>query len=142
MLTISGRSLGRRKPLFADFSVPPPPVTRGDGGITLRALIAATVRHEVQQFRERQSERQFVRVLTEREIADGEAAGRIDSGGSDVPVQKVDEAVAVETAIQAFEDGIYLVSIDDQEQRNLDAAVFLNESSRITFIRLTLLAGG
>ena len=40
------------------------------------------------------------------------------------------------------EDGLYLVIIDEDEQKSLDAQVFLQEDSRLTFIRLTLLAGG
>ena len=72
----------------------------------------------------------------------GKEAGKVEAGGSDVEPQEVDEDEAVENAIQAFEDGIYLVSIDDQECRELDSQVFLQDDSRLTFIRLTLLAGG
>lgn len=142
MLKVSGQALGRKKPLFADFSVPPPAEIRDDGSVTLRDLIESTVRHEVRAFQKRQEDRQFIRVLTEREIVDGEAKGKIESGGSDTPVQEVNEDEAIATAIQAFEDGIYLVSVDDEERRDLDESIFLNEASRMTFIRLTLLAGG
>ena len=63
MLTIKGKALGRRRPLFADFSVPPPTDVVGQGDCTLRDLIECVVRHEVAAFRERQYERQFVRVV-------------------------------------------------------------------------------
>lgn len=142
MLTISGKSLGSRKPLFADFSVAPPQQIEGDGGVTLRQLIETTVRHEVAAFKQRQSDRQFIRVLTESQIQQGATAGRIESGGSETLVQEVDEENAIANALQSFEDGIYLVSIDDQQCTDLDAQLFLQADSRVTFIRLTLLAGG
>ena len=63
-------------------------------------------------------------------------------GESEVGIQAVDEDQAVGTALQAFEDGMYLVVIDDVEQTHLDQQVYLTEDSRITFIRLTLLSGG
>jgi hypothetical protein len=142
MLTISGKGLGRKKPLFADFSVPPPEELADGGSLTLRDLIERIVRGEVAAFRKRQENRQFIRALTAREIEAGAEAGKIDSGGSEVPLQIVDEEEAVAAALTAFEDGIYLVVLDGQEQRSLDAQIYLQPDSRLTFIRLTLLAGG
>ena len=80
-------------------------------------------------------------MATAKEKMD-EAAGKIDSGGSDSELQDVDVEQAVGTALQAFEDGIYLVVVDEQEMKSLDAQVFLQEESQMTFIRLTMLAGG
>jgi hypothetical protein len=142
MLTISGKALGRKKPLFADFSVPPPDDLPDDGSLTLRDLLERIVRGEVAAFRERQENRQFIRVLTAREIEAGAEAGKIDSGGSEVPLQKVDEEEAVAAALTAFDDGLYLVVLDGQEQRSLDAQIYLQPDSRLTFVRLALLAGG
>jgi hypothetical protein len=142
MLTISGKALGRKKPLFADFSVPPPGGFSEGESQTLRDLLEAIVRSEVAAFRQRQEYRQFLRVLTAREIEAGAEAGKIESGGSEVPPQEVDEEQAVAAALTAFEDGLYLVVLDGQEQRDLDAQVYLQPDSRLTFVRLTLLAGG
>jgi hypothetical protein len=49
---------------------------------------------------------------------------------------------AIGTALEAFEDSIYLVILDEKEHRDLDAQVYVQAESRITFVRLTLLAGG
>jgi hypothetical protein len=141
MLTISARALGRKKPLFADWSVRLPPELH-DGGVSLRDVITRIVRQEVAAFRKRQSQRRFMRVLSSRQIDDAAEQGKIAPGDSAMPAREVDDDAAVATALQAFEDGLYLVVIDDQEQRSLDNQVFLNPDSRITFIRLTLLAGG
>jgi hypothetical protein len=141
MLTISGKALGQRKPLFADFSIPFPPDLGDGGAVTLRDLIGRIVRAEVEAFRQRQEERRLLKALTAKQIAESAQRGKIDSGGSDLD-QQVDIEEAIGTALQAFEDGLYLVVIDEQEQRSLDAQVFLKPDSRITFLRLTLLAGG
>lgn len=141
MLTISGKALGRKKPLFADFSVPFPPDLGDGGAITLRDLISRVVRHEVDAFRQRQQDRKFLHALTARQIEEGAARGKIDMGGHDID-QKVDVDQAIGTALEAFEDGLYLVVLDGQEQRSLDAQLFLQPDSRLAFVRLTMLAGG
>jgi hypothetical protein len=141
MLTIRGKALGRKKPLFADWSIPFPPEL-GDGGKTLREVIECLVRREVEAFQQRQSERQFVRALTAREVDAGAAAGKIAMGASEVAPQDVDVDAAVGTALEAFEDGLFLVVVDGQEERELDRQVYIGPDSQITFIRLTLLAGG
>ena len=43
---------------------------------------------------------------------------------------------AIGAALEAFEDGMYLVVLDGEEQRNLDAQVYLRDESRIAFVRL------
>lgn len=141
-LTISGKTLGSRKPLFADWSIPFPPEWRDEGGLTLRDLIARVVRSEVQAFRQRQEDRQVFRALTARQIAEAADKGKINSGGSEVPVQPVDEEEAAATACQAFEDGLFLVVIDGENQREIDRQIHLRPDSHIAFVRLTLLAGG
>jgi len=140
-MTISGRSIGKSKrPLFEDFSIPLPPDLDGDGGINLRDLITRIVITEVESFQQRQHARRLTRVLSPQRIEEGLTRGKIEAGGSDLD-QKVDTSTAVGTALQGFEDGLYLVVIDEKEQRDLDAQVFLQPDSRITFIRLVFLAG-
>jgi hypothetical protein len=141
MLTISGKALGRKRPLFADWSIPFPPDLGDGGAVTLRDLITRVVRAEVEAFRARQQEQKLVRALTAPAIEEGASKGKIDSGGRDSK-QKVDADEAIGTALQAFEDGIYLVVVDGEEQRDLDRQVFLKPESRIAFVRLAMLAGG
>jgi hypothetical protein len=141
-LTISGKAIGAKKPLFADWSIPFPPEWSGEGGLTLRELIGRVVRAEVQAFRERQEERRTFRTLTARQIEQGAQTGKIESGGSEVPLQPVNEEEAVAIACQAFEDGLFLVVIDDEDYRKLDREIHVRPDSRVTFVRLTLLAGG
>jgi len=139
-ITISGKALGKKKPLFADWSIPFPP-DWGDGDhLTLRELITRIVIDEVTAFKDRQEERRLARALSVSEIEESMERGKIDSGGRELD-QDVDEETAVATALEAFEDGLYLVVIDGEEQRDLDAQVFLKPDSRVTFVRLVFLAG-
>jgi len=140
-LTLSARVVGRRKPLFPDWQVPWPPSEGGGGeSLTLRDLITRIVHEEVKAFEARQEERKLARILSEKEIEAGVERGRVDSGGRDLH-QKVDGDEAVATALQAFEDGIYLVFIDEEEQRDLDKQIFVQPNSKLTFVRLVMLAG-
>ena len=82
------------------------------------------------------------RVLTQKQLDEAALKGKIDLGGREEPAQVADAEQAVAAALQAFEDGIYLVLINDAEQRFLDAKILVEPDSRVTFLRLTLLAGG
>jgi hypothetical protein len=141
ILTISGRGLGKKqKALFEDFSIPFPP-DLGDGeGLTLRDLITKIVLNEIEAFIKRQEKRLLVKVLSPAEIDQGIKRGKISLGGEEMQ-QEVKPDVAVGTALQAFEDGLYLVVVDGVEKRNLDEQVYIQPGSRITFIRLVFLAG-
>ena len=146
-MIISGKAIGRRKPLFEDWSITIPPDSGtdggggGDGGITLADVIERIVREEVKAFRNRQINRQFLRALTASDVESAAEKGKIEMGGSEVGLQQVDDDQAVATALTAFEDGMYLVVIDEVEQKDLQQQVYLQPDSRITFIRLTLLSG-
>jgi len=108
----------------------------------LRHLIEHLVRAEVAAFQQRQRDRLDLRVLTALEIDEGVEKGKIESGASEVGLQVVDVEAAIAAALQAFEDGLYLVVVDDRQQQELDRQVFLQPDSRVTFVRLTMLAGG
>jgi hypothetical protein len=142
MLTIDAKVLGRKKPLFSDWSIPLPPTDSGGGGPwTLRMLITQIVLKEVAAFRERQEERKVIKALTAAQIEEGVGKGKVNMGGRDLK-QKVDPEAAVAAALQAFEDGIYLVVLDGEEQRDLDKEIYVKPDSRITFVRLAMLSGG
>ena len=139
-ITVSTRSIGRRKPLLSDFDVPPPDELRDDGNLLLRHVIEHVVRHQVYLFNQRQESGRVDRVLSEAAIEKRVQAGKVDpTGRPDRETADADEAVGA--ALQAFEDGLYLVMIDEIERRSLDEHVYLSPSSRMVFVRLTFLAG-
>jgi hypothetical protein len=141
---VATKALGQRKAPAPQFSVPIPPdflASAGGEGPTLREIISHIIRLEVAAFRKRQKDGKLVRILTEREMDQQAVRGKVFSGGRDFqrPVRAED---AVSTALQAFEDGIYLVILDGEDQRDLDRQVFLHEGSHLMFVRLVMLAGG
>lgn len=141
-MLITGKTLGSKKRLFDDWSLPLPPDDGGGDGLTLGDLIERIVREEVKNFQKRQQDRQFLRALSAAQIDEAAERGKIEMGASEVGIQEVNPDQAVGAALQAFEDGLYLVVIDETEYRSLDQQVFINPDSRITFIRLTMLTGG
>jgi hypothetical protein len=141
-MVIETRVVGKKARSLDRWSVPTPPASddSGDGGITLRELIANVVRSEVTAFEQRAKSRRLIRVLSDVEIADAAALGKVDSGGRPAG-DPVDPDVAIAAALQGFEDGLYLVILDGVEQRALEAQVYLSPNSQLVFLRLTFLAG-
>jgi hypothetical protein len=139
---IETRILGKRARPLDGWAVPGLPGSddRDGEGLTLRELITRIVRLEVNEFRKRERGRRLLRVLSEAEIADAAAKGKVDSGGRP-PTAPVNEDAAVGAALQGFEDGLYLVILDGEEQRDLDKQVYVTARSRLVFLRLTFLAG-
>jgi hypothetical protein len=141
VVIIETRALGRRRPLLPSWQLPTPPgpVAREEP-LTLRALITRIVQQEVAAFRQRQADRRFVRVLSERQLSEGALAGRIDPAAHE-RVQQVDASAAVATALFGFEDGLYLVVIDGKEHRDLNEQIVLGPDTVVTFLRLVMLSG-
>ena len=108
---------------------------------TLRDLVSAVMRVEIAAFERRREERSFVRVLTERALAEGLEAGAVRSGGID-DAATVDPDAALATALLAFEDGLYQVYVDDEEIESLDQRVSVHDGTKLMFLRLVALAGG
>lgn len=107
---------------------------------TLRELLTALVRREVELYQERISGT-IPAVRSEEEIRDMSLVGKIGFGlsfGNRIP----DPEEAVETALQGFEDGLYRLFVGDREMESLDAVLDLREEDTITIIRLVMLTGG
>ena len=142
ILTISARAVGKRKPLVPDWQVPWPPEEHDSGEpFTLRELLTRIILDEVEAFKGRQEAKLRIRILTEAQIEAGLTKGRVDAGGRNLH-QSVNPHEAVATALQAFEDGLYLVILDGEEQHELDRQIFLQPDSHLVFVRLVMLAGG
>ncbi|MCW5767450.1 MAG: hypothetical protein KIT19_02100 [Phycisphaeraceae bacterium] len=141
MPVITARTVGSKRPLFADWSIPLGPEWGEEGeDLTLRMLIEKLVRIETESFTERAAERRLDRVLSSRQIEEGLEKGRVSPEGRFTP-RRANMEEAIGAALEAFEDGLYLVVIDEEEYKDLDRVVRLRPDSRIVFIRLTFLAG-
>ncbi|WCM62255.1 hypothetical protein [Paenibacillus polymyxa] len=135
-LFVTVKSLGKRKPALArqELELSPAPET-------LRDLITATVALNVQKLREKQESVALIPFLTGEEVQAQGEIGKVGFGSiynEGVP----DIKDAVNTAMQAFEDGLYRVFVCDEETIELDASLSLKDGNEIVFIRFTMLAGG
>ncbi|MEM7802196.1 MAG: hypothetical protein AAF633_23590 [Chloroflexota bacterium] len=142
-ITIESHQLGLKKPLIPQRQIDLPDDWFGRGGenVTLRQLLTRIVHEEVDAFHARQADLQLFRVLSAEQIEEGIAQGRIDPAAKENR-QSVQADAAVRTALQAFEDGLYFVFIDDDQKESLDETVHLAANSTLKFIRLVALAGG
>ncbi|WP_328801824.1 hypothetical protein T3H97_04605 [Paenibacillus sp. LX16] len=135
-LFVTVKSLGKRKPALArqELELSPAPGT-------LRDLITATVALNVQKLREKQESVALIPFLTGEEVQAQGEIGKVGFGSiynEGVP----DIKDTVNTAMQAFEDGLYRVFVCDEETIELDAPLSLKDGNEIVFIRFTMLAGG
>ena len=142
-LIIEAKVLGQKKPLFNNWviALPPGQPPAREDRMRLRDLITKVVQEEVSAFQQRQAERRLARLMTKGEIEQALVTGKVDLGERDLK-QTVDPHLAVETALQAFEDGLYYVFIEDEQIQSLDSEVSLQPTTHVTFIRLVALAGG
>jgi len=141
-LTVEGKVVGQKRPIFSDWHIEVPPMDGGNGDpLKLRDLISSIVVKEVEAFKTRQEERKLARVMSRQAIEQGAEHGKVDPGERDLQ-QSVNAEHAVAVALQAFEDGLYFVFIDEVQQTKLDSEVFLKTSSKVIFLRLTALVGG
>ena len=141
-MNVETKALGSRAELLPRFALPlPAEVTAGDAALTLRELIALTVRHELEAHEAHRQARSLPRELGERELAAGAAAGAIRAGERHTaPAPSADEAVR--TAIEGFTDGLYLVLLDGKRCEHLEAPLAVRPTSTVTYLRLVALAGG
>ena len=141
-ILVDGKVIGQKRPLFTDWHIELPPVNENNGDrLRLRELITSIVAKEVDAFITRQEDRKLARVMGRQEIAQGVERGKVDPGERDLE-QSVDKAESVAVALQAFEDGLYFVFIDEVQQTNLNSEIFLKTNSKVVFLRLTALVGG
>lgn len=147
---VEARVVGQRTPLLAPWQVPLPPsllhsLAEASSPFRLRDLIEHVVRNELYLFRLRQKERRLLHVLSPQAISAAASTGKIALGSPDElrhDTGEIDDEMAVITALQAFEDGLYFMFLDGQQQHTLDATVELSSTSTVTFLRLVALVGG
>jgi hypothetical protein len=141
-IMVEGKVAGQKRSLFTDWRIELPPLDENQGDhLKLRDLITFIVMKEVEAFQLRQEKRKLAQVMSRQEIEQSVVIGKVDPGERDLQQQViVDEAVGV--ALQAFDDGLYFVFVDDVQQTSLENEVFLKTDSKVVFLRLTALVGG
>ena len=145
-VTVTGHR--RRGEQERDLALALPP-----GPVTARQIVAAAVTAEAAAYQARAGEASLVRVLTDRALrtdldqgavrmSEGRMSeGRMSDGrmGDRASAEPVDVTAAVETALLAFDDGIFRVFVGDRE---VEGPVQLPDGAAVLFLRLVPLAGG
>lgn len=106
----------------------------------LRDFLNAVVKNQVAEYNAKDAEENLLPFLSKAEVAAQAESGKVGFG-SIYNENKADLERAQETALQAFEDGMFSVFAGENEIRALDEIIELNDATVITFIRLTFLAG-
>lgn len=114
--------------------------TISDNLQTVKELLTDIVTRQVNEFNAKVGSGQLIDYLTNQQIKENADVGKIGFGelAND---KKQDCQKAVDNALQSFEDGIYCVFIGEEQMESLSDRIALTEESRITFVRLTMLAG-
>ena len=132
---VNVKQAGKRKALIAKQEFILETVIR-----TLRELIAAIVANNVEDYNEKIEQKYIIDFLTEEEISDKLAVGKVSFGNiKNDKKAKLDKAL--ESAFLAYEDGIFRVFVGEQEAGDLDDLIYINEYDVLTFVRLTMLSG-
>ncbi|GGF11076.1 hypothetical protein [Flavobacterium limi] len=139
-ISISVKQLGKKHPLLQEKSIALP---IDNPLITIQKLIESVVEYQVQLFHASSFEfededkihlpkENYLPILTD--------TGKVGFGAL-YNHNKVDLAKAQETALQAFEDGMYAIFYGDDQLETLTEQIDLSQNKTLTFIRLTFLAG-
>lgn len=137
-LIISVKQLGRKQPLIGRQTI-----TIADIGTapTLRALIDAVVDQQVDAYNARPFEQQLLPFLGPAEIETQSQSGRVGFN-TRYNENQADPKKAKEIAIQALQDGLFVVFLNEEEFTEPEQPLSLTPDTVVTFIRLSFLAGG
>lgn len=106
-----------------------------NSSVTLKEIIEARVRNEVQNYNTRLNG--FYTGLVEPTDAE-----RTLNGYKIKPARIIDEEKQVYVALEAFLKNAYFVLVDDKQAESLDEEVVLAPYRSVSFVKLTPLVGG
>lgn len=129
------KSIGKKRPILENV-----PYTIPDGTDTVRKLICALVKTEVENYNEKGTDVQLIQYLSNAEIEEKAGVGKVGFGCI-YSEKKANLNEAIENACQCYEDGLVRIFINEEETGELDAPLEIKEDDNFTFIRLTFLAG-
>ena len=138
-ITISVKMLGKKRPVLENVSIQlPDELSRQT---TLSQLIEVLVRQQVTAFNEKRESDNVLPYLDNSQIQAMKNRGKVDFG-TVYNTQKADVEKAVQDALQAFEDGLYFVFIDNEKIESVEAVIELKPNTQMLFLRLVALTGG
>ena len=107
----------------------------GHERITIRELIAARVTAEVESYNAKQSE-YFIGLVKPTDAEETLNGFRMKKR------KLLDAEKQVYIAYEAFKQNGFFILVDDIQAEDLDQEVLLNETTKLSFVKLTPLVGG
>ena len=107
---------------------------------TFRELIKETVKSCIDAYKTRATNAKDPVPLTDEQYDGMREIGKF-AFGVHYNENEIDEAKAIETAIDAVQDGLVRVFKENDEITDLDAEIEISEGDVFTFVRLTMLSG-
>lgn len=108
---------------------------------TVKEFLTATVNIMYDSFMKKPTEEEnFGKVLSEEEISNMAEMGKV-AFGIVYGEKETTREKAVETALQAYKDGLVRLFIGSEEAGEPESRINLKENDEVTFIRLAMLAG-
>lgn len=114
--------------------------------VNLRSLLSALVVQQVRQFEQipiqtmESTDNLTLQPFTNDSLLSMMSAGKFHFNVRfDASSIKLDEAIS--TALQSFEDELFVVFLDDEKIDSLDAEISIEETTVLTLIKLTFLSG-
>ncbi len=136
---ISIKRLGKRQPIIEKQAFP---LTQSFlENPTLQNFIQLVVTKEVSRYNEKITNQSLIPYLDKITLSKMAAHGKVDFNTT-YHTEPAIITEAINTALQAFEDGLFMVLIDGANCRQLKQKIQLREHSEVVFLRLVALAGG
>lgn len=132
-ISIQLKRLGKKKVKIIDYVLEVAPRT-------LQQLIESCVANEVRRYNEKREEVQLASFLTPKNIQEQLETGKVGFGEIENKMLAIEEK-AIENALLAFQDGLYVVFINEEPIEDLLDTISIQENSSIAFIRMTFLTG-
>ena len=107
---------------------------------TFRELIEESVKSCIDAYKARANNAKNPKPLTDEQFDGMREIGKF-AFGVHYNENEIDEAKAIETAIDAVTDGLVRVFKGNGEMTDLDAEIEIAEGDVFTFVRLTMLSG-
>lgn len=106
---------------------------------TIEELLIMTVKATLAGFKKKALNEEAILISTEQ-IDDMASSGKVSFGFIEGN-KNIDEKDAIKTVIEAFEDGLVALFIDDIRFEDLKEHINLTGNETLTFVKLTMLAG-
>lgn len=107
---------------------------------TLKKLLTNIVNEQVADYNKKRQDPIVLTILDPTQIKSASREGKVDFGALS-NTTLADKELAIENALQAFEDGLFAVFLDDDQVEWLTSPIDFDETTIFSFIRLTFLAG-